>query len=121
MEIFFLRWDLIVENCAKHTFLPVLPNHFHSIIIQSKSSHKRNKACRIKTPRLSCMTHFVLFLFFQAEDGIRDATVTGVQTCALPIYGIRDAIVTGVQTCALPISRHTRCYRDWSSDVCSSD
>src|SRR5207245_3105085 len=25
------------------------------------------------------------FLFFQAEDGIRDATVTGVQTCALPI------------------------------------
>src|SRR5438128_6572455 len=27
----------------------------------------------------------VLFFFFQAEDGIRDATVTGVQTCALPI------------------------------------
>src|SRR5207245_6111976 len=26
-----------------------------------------------------------LFFFFQAEDGIRDATVTGVQTCALPI------------------------------------
>src|SRR3989442_11723298 len=25
------------------------------------------------------------FLFFQAEDGIRDADVTGVQTCALPI------------------------------------
>src|SRR3989337_677 len=43
------------------------------------------------------------FFFFQAEDGIRDATVTGVQTCALPII------------------RHTRCYRDWSSDVCSSD
>src|SRR5256886_3648697 len=29
----------------------------------------------------------ILFLFFfQAEDGIRDLTVTGVQTCALPIY-----------------------------------
>src|SRR5207245_7770678 len=27
-----------------------------------------------------------LFFFFQAEDGIRDATVTGVQTCALPIF-----------------------------------
>src|SRR6266852_7989319 len=26
-----------------------------------------------------------VFFFFQAEDGIRDATVTGVQTCALPI------------------------------------
>src|SRR5437868_15497141 len=25
--------------------------------------------------------------FFQAEDGIRDRNVTGVQTCALPIYG----------------------------------
>src|SRR2546427_4846183 len=29
---------------------------------------------------------FCLFFFFQAEDGIRDLTVTGVQTCALPIY-----------------------------------
>src|SRR5207245_3601835 len=28
------------------------------------------------------------FFFFQAEDGIRDATVTGVQTCALPISGM---------------------------------
>src|SRR5207249_6187953 len=27
-----------------------------------------------------------LFFFFQAEDGIRDRNVTGVQTCALPIY-----------------------------------
>src|SRR2546430_11518944 len=26
-----------------------------------------------------------IFFFFQAEDGIRDLTVTGVQTCALPI------------------------------------
>src|SRR5256886_9104933 len=29
----------------------------------------------------------LLFFFFQAEDGIRDLTVTGVQTCALPIFG----------------------------------
>src|SRR6267143_4485822 len=28
----------------------------------------------------------LLFFFFQAEDGIRDGTVTGVQTCALPIF-----------------------------------
>src|SRR5689334_24180037 len=27
----------------------------------------------------------IVFFFFQAEDGIRDGTVTGVQTCALPI------------------------------------
>src|SRR5216684_5718167 len=28
------------------------------------------------------------FFFFQAEDGIRDVAVTGVQTCALPILGL---------------------------------
>src|SRR5947209_3338955 len=31
------------------------------------------------------------FFFFQAEDGIRDIGVTGVQTCALPISGKRNA------------------------------
>src|SRR5438034_5643860 len=31
-----------------------------------------------------------IYFFFQAEDGIRDHCVTGVQTCALPIYsGVR--------------------------------
>src|SRR3989442_3521409 len=35
--------------------------------------------------RPRCMVIF----FFQAEDGIRDADVTGVQTCALPILGER--------------------------------
>src|SRR5690606_7214426 len=30
---------------------------------------------------------YCFFFFFQAEDGIRDFHVTGVQTCALPIYG----------------------------------
>src|SRR5256886_16801251 len=38
---------------------------------------------------LGCMIDdlavLVYFFFFQAEDGIRDLTVTGVQTCALPI------------------------------------
>src|SRR2546427_5945790 len=29
-----------------------------------------------------------VFFFFQAEDGIRDLTVTGVQTCALPIWRV---------------------------------
>src|SRR5215471_10530872 len=34
---------------------------------------------------LPFILHF-LFFFFQAEDGIRDLYVTGVQTCALPIW-----------------------------------
>src|SRR5438034_7467144 len=32
------------------------------------------------------MWFFICFFFFQAEDGIRDHCVTGVQTCALPIW-----------------------------------
>src|SRR3989440_9277581 len=55
---------------------------------------------------LHCRFFFFFFFFFQAEDGIRDLIVTGVQTCALPISSRR---------------RHTRSDRDWSSDVCSSD
>src|SRR5258706_7509833 len=47
----------------------------------------------------------VLF-FFQAEDGIRDWSVTGVQTCVFFFSSRR---------------RHTRLVSDWSSDVCSSD
>src|SRR2546422_3622384 len=34
---------------------------------------------------LSIYKSCILFFFFQAEDGIRDVAVTGVQTCALPI------------------------------------
>src|SRR5256712_8830585 len=34
----------------------------------------------------------VLFFFFQAEDGIRDLIVTGVQTCALPIFDFSHVV-----------------------------
>src|SRR5207247_3092564 len=37
------------------------------------------------------------YLFFQAEDGIRDPLVTGVQTCALPISGHRQTLPETVQ------------------------
>ena len=33
---------------------------------------------------------FFVFFFFQAEDGIRDFHVTGVQTCALPIFTLDE-------------------------------
>src|SRR2546430_5751583 len=36
--------------------------------------------------------------FFQAEDGIRDLTVTGVQTCALPICALPGPLAVGAQT-----------------------
>src|SRR5207247_5651315 len=48
------------------------------------------------------------FFFFQAEDGIRDPLVTGVQTCALPIYHRRTLLtelgVFETFTPSLPIS-----------------
>src|SRR5688572_3777056 len=44
-----------------------------------------------------------LVFFFQAEDGIRDLTVTGVQTCALPICRRSES---------LRPSRFRDCFRD---------
>src|SRR2546430_7031464 len=41
--------------------------------------------------RASCWS----FFFFQAEDGIRDLTVTGVQTCALPISFVELGVKPG--------------------------
>src|SRR5256885_3643933 len=48
--------------------------------------------------------------FFQAEDGIRDYKVTGVQTCALPIYGIEGRCPS-----ARPITRTARNRRPTAS------
>src|SRR6266568_5215487 len=43
------------------------------------------------------MRKHVVFFVFQAEDGIRDGTVTGVQTCALPIFApLAGAIAAGL-------------------------
>src|SRR5207249_6495339 len=45
---------------------------------------------------------YALFFFFQAEDGIRDRNVTGVQTCALPISFVFAATPqVPIQTCKL--------------------
>src|SRR5215469_14219976 len=44
------------------------------------------------------------FFFFQAEDGIRDLYVTGVQTCALPISSERAANETFLVADSEPIS-----------------
>src|SRR5206468_8642094 len=55
-----------------------------------------------------------LFFFFQAEDGIRDLIVTGVQTCALPI--LESALR---QMCASQIRGDT--YRDLVVDATFGD
>src|SRR2546421_4060583 len=65
------------------------------------------------TDLIACVVY--VFFFFQAEDGIRDLIVTGVQTCALPICGDRPPTLA---RCPTPISgvartcgRHRRTSR----------
>src|SRR4030066_185285 len=41
--------------------------------------------CSVASLPFYFVSVFYFFFFFQAEDGIRDSSVTGVQTCALPI------------------------------------
>src|SRR5256886_13652570 len=57
-----------------------------------------------------------LVFFFQAEDGIRDLTVTGVQTCALPISldrkAYRDAVELLTERGLIERGRLTRYGRD---------
>src|SRR5207253_4977714 len=53
---------------------------------------------------------FVFFFFFQAEDGIRDGHVTGVQTCALPISTL----------CVASSGRRCPRWRYWRSRVRSA-
>src|SRR2546430_12382049 len=57
----------------------------------------------------------IIFFFFQAEDGIRDLTVTGVQTCALPISRLPSqsgataaAARSNLQHAVAPDRRHHR-------------
>src|SRR5256885_4403367 len=42
-----------------------------------------------------CEDFGMIVFFFQAEDGIRDYKVTGVQTCALPIYTLTPMTCSG--------------------------
>src|SRR5687768_18064267 len=53
---------------------------------------------------------YSVFFFFQAEDGIRDVAVTGVQTCALPIWSLRrpgSALTRPARRCSMSTPRRT--------------
>src|SRR5690625_7512761 len=51
------------------------------------------------------MVEIIIVFFFQAEDGIRDGHVTGVQTCALPISDV-GVVVATVRALKLHSGRH---------------
>src|SRR2546426_10106958 len=58
---------------------------------------------------LTVLSYILFFFFFQAEDGIRDYKVTGVQTCALPIsFGFRYIARTRKEDLTLAITHLER-------------
>src|SRR2546422_8380639 len=58
----------------------------------------------------------VFFFFFQAEDGIRDVAVTGVQTCALPISDLFIVNADGSDLHRLTNDKYADLEPSWSPD-----
>src|SRR2546429_6905580 len=79
---------------------------------QSSKWKSNRKVCSMRTE----VFMLVVFFFFQAEDGIRDVAVTGVQTCALPIYQqqvihvqpVGDEAVLGRDHVLIGVARESR-------------
>src|SRR5256885_3717484 len=63
-----------------------------------QQTRDRGVGTKTDVTKFTCFTDF----FFQAEDGIRDYKVTGVQTCALPISG--RSIPAQIQLCFVDVN-----------------
>src|SRR2546430_8726309 len=57
----------------------------HHVLDDADRQPLRHTGAAVHPLVLAGLERYPLDFFFQAEDGIRDLTVTGVQTCALPI------------------------------------
>src|SRR5690606_39497218 len=74
----------------------VIGHQFLQMIIITTSPKTQNSPHSFPSALNTGMINFnALFFFFQAEDGIRDFHVTGVQTCALPISAPRGRSAPG--------------------------
>src|SRR5690606_6452460 len=71
-----------------------------------------------RCPRL-LVCSFLFFFFFQAEDGIRDFHVTGVQTCALPICHIYADLFNRIQRYRRPTCWHILSNTELIIKVCT--
>src|SRR5256885_5384242 len=73
-----MRWRQLVSNAS------VVSAFLHTCMVSDTNPDRGYLKSFRKWERL------LFFFFFQAEDGIRDYKVTGVQTCALPIFVLHD-------------------------------
>src|SRR5687768_2839656 len=65
---------------------------------ERKLRHRRKwSSLKVFEREAKGMVEGISFFFFLAEDGIRDVAVTGVQTCALPIYKQADSVLFTTQ------------------------
>src|SRR5205085_2461490 len=76
---------VIIMVANKYAFLQITRRRFRNEWEAFKKVISRRNIRRRITIPLTLSNLKLLSFFFQAEDGIRDLTVTGVQTCALPI------------------------------------
>src|SRR5690349_22067741 len=82
-----------------------------------------NAVCAILSGSGRISVDLFLFFFFQAEDGIRDLYVTGVQTCALPILCLQRSerrLVSG-QSRRMASTRLLTCQRRSSAAMALSE
>src|SRR5256886_5798311 len=96
---------MIALGVSRQTSNPAWPSARRTVQAQYKSSWSF-------LPREDRVYHF---FFFQAEDGIRDLTVTGVQTCALPISAICNPKCMAPLTMKSDLSPRRRTWRTFRS------
>src|SRR5438874_9440175 len=91
------------ENIQLRTTISATNTSTPSLVIGRYRSMSESSSSR--RPRL-----LISFFFFQAEDGIRDLYVTGVQTCALPIGRMGESRARRRRKPALPVGQRGRCH-----------
>src|SRR6266542_1201533 len=87
------------------------------VLTSTRRGSTRRCASSTSTPPGSGSTSCRLVFFLQAEDGIRAATVTGVQTCALPISDDRYGRSLRVKTNVAEVLRAEVSRRGWKREA----